>query len=1297
MPSLYLRKAMLCIVLCIAVAAEIAAQATTTITTGPKWKDAMIMTSQLASESYFTTKNFGTYPRMPATAWTHSSKLILYRTLVKWDFSEFDPATQVESAVLYLYSDPANTSGEISNSTLSGANTVHIQRATQNWDETTVSWANGVTSTATGRVVLPASTSATENVTIDVTGLVREMVLNPATNYGIVMSLESEVKHRARNYASTNHPNTSLHPKLVITTTHLIKGAFDRVFGSLNQTEINSGILADYGLDLADHEIYNGTITDENEMNMDKWRALYGSLLSSVINPSSSMIHLKTINQTLSTQWASYDPTDPVIDVPVQLIRYQVLRDDALTNNLISNQNGVLQDVAGRPMSPYLSKYAFAAAPHLGYDDDGRVSFAIRSSLFVNSSDKAVLNFAADFDDGNGYQVLTLNTAKPVVYTSSGIKSLKFRLTCTDGTVYYSHAKFQVEATTSTGMAPMSFTESDSRSFIFPRSKDTNCPESGFPDPESNQPIPYGATVTVHYGGNRTLVPCNNPQFYKPLIVVEGFDVSGYSSFGIKNWGYRQFLTNEANGGLLVNTSSNGTLNNALDVAGYDLIFVDFQYGAADIITNALMVENVIRWVNEHKVVNPQSGVREKNVVWGQSMGGLVARYAVCDLEKRFINGTSQGRQHEVRLLVTSDSPHRGANVPLGFQVLINNLAGQNLTKIGLVSYGITGAIMGSRLDFADVVPQLEHGKELLNAGATRQMLLVQDGQTNTFLDGAYRSMVTPLSGHTPTFTMRALANGSECGLQQDVLAPGGELLYEDASFYASPLLFYTAGTSAGATTTFFGANLQTAGLGVLTTVATRVFVPFMGKKWKSRINIRATPSSGTGVLMSAKFEVQKKILFAIPINLTIHNSSRSSVADAIPWDSHPGGVYDLHSFRAKIPSNPNINAYPILEANLTIRMAQGFNFVPTVSALDIVPPLSNPAATSTYTNGVNTTYQSRFDNFITQDRLPQPNNLPSLNNSPHLWMTMRSADWFFAILQGGNPTLGCAHGCTPAAGSTSIDGPAVVCEQLAQYTLLNMHAGVTNVWSSTNPERFTTSVNPTTGVLTLTAKNPPNLGPATLTATLTKPGCGTYRIVKPINIGPLPWPPMSYENGLPEYFSPGIDQQFRAGEQASFTVGTYPGAVGPYTWTNLSNATVNFSSVQSAQITFGQPGYAYINVRVQGPCGLQSTGNSYRVVGTSLTGIAAGGYSYHPNPVNETLTISRPAVAETTNKDAAVTENRQTTYQVRLVDSTGNEVMSAEGHEAMSLDTRLIPNGLYYMTVITENGSFSESIIVEH
>ena len=50
------------------------------------------------------------------------------------------------------------------------------------------------------------------------------------------------------------------------------KARVDYIFGSLNQAEINTGILTDYGLSLIDHTLYDGVIYTNNTIIMQTCR-----------------------------------------------------------------------------------------------------------------------------------------------------------------------------------------------------------------------------------------------------------------------------------------------------------------------------------------------------------------------------------------------------------------------------------------------------------------------------------------------------------------------------------------------------------------------------------------------------------------------------------------------------------------------------------------------------------------------------------------------------------------------------------------------------------------------------------------------------------------------------------------------------------------------------------------------------------------------------------------------------------------------------------------------------------------
>lgn len=1101
----------------------------------------------------------------------------------------------------------------------------------------------------------------------------------------IVLTLSCMVAVRGQNVTNSNNTNLPTDPP------DPIKSRLDYIFGALDQTPITTGILTDYGLDFSDPARYDGVIRPENELTIDAWRMLYGTLLSAVINPSGNLVHLRTINETLENLWAGYDRSNPVVDIPVQFVAYQSLRSDALSQNLITNVNEKLYDVPGRTQSPYTTAYAFGAAPHIGYSTQGYVTFAFRSSLFVNSSGKTFSSFAVDFDNGLGYVPLTVNTPVAIAYGTAGTKTLKFRISFTDGSTYYSHSKFRIF--TPAGNPQARYTQPESRTFRFPRSTDTACPES-FANPEAWQGSAAGARVSVHYGdiGNRPAVSGTcNPQFIRPLIVVEGYDISNFSAFGEPNWDFGQFLTSNVNGGLAATVVSGDRLSDVLDVAGYDLVFVDFHDGTGDIVRNAYMLENVIQWVNAHKITNPQNGTRERNVVLGQSMGGLVARYAVCDLEKRRIANASFA-SHEVRTLITQDSPHRGANVPLGFQALINNLSGQSLTRLGLFSYGVVGAIVGSFLTMDDLVPALKQGKQLLNAPATRQMLLLQDGLTNDFLAGQYRTMVTFPNGYTPTFLTRATANGSECGNPQ-IIAPGSELLYANASLYVNQLLFFVASDiAAGA------AGLVHPGLGVLTRVGLYALAPFTGKYWKTTFDVRATAANGTGQVLAANIRFEKRVLFLIPINITIHNSTRST-SGLTPWDSSPGGYYSLRTFMASIPANPNINLYPIVVANLTIRMAPLFNFVPTVSALDITPtPIPTAAITAPYTGGSNAQYPSSFNNFKTQERNAN-DALGSIANWRHLQLSQTGAEWLVSIIQGNSPTSNCSFACPDGAGATAIAGESALCQDPRTYTLTGLPSGSTSSWTVTGPFNRTSPQIGTTATIVPTATS----GNGTLTAQITTPACTRAHLTKPLNVRSRDWPAARYDMwGYPEYFYPESTYIFYTNQQYRIDVIDYP-------WKAAGEQIYISVHGQSEDVDFRGPGYILKTFSVMGPhtlvanvmgvCGAVGvTTNIYVEGGWGRTAIANSDFSYYPNPANEELQVS------VSNTDRNPTETNRAlpkpgAFRIKLLDPMGNIVATGTGTgaETVTLATHTLPEGVYYLTVTNGKKIYREPVVIHH
>ena len=242
-----------------------------------------------------------------------------------------------------------------------------------------------------------------------------------------------------------------------------------------------------------------------------------------------------------------------------------------------------------------------------------------------------------------------------------------------------------------------------------------------------------GATEFAGLGEYEIFLDTQNGVLDKPIILIDGFDpgdtrtVSGIydlldftGSQGDQNLG--DLVRAEGFDVVILNfpsyfrLSDNSLLNidDAIDTNA-DTVIDEADYpgstlvnGGADFIErNSMLLVDLINTINSDKVGS------EELVVIGPSMGGLISRYAL-----NFMENDSQ--DHETRLWISFDSPHHGANVPLGFQHQFNFL----------------GFGLGDDLNVVALQPVVEG---LLKSPAARQMLVdhfeshLEDGSNVNF------------------------------------------------------------------------------------------------------------------------------------------------------------------------------------------------------------------------------------------------------------------------------------------------------------------------------------------------------------------------------------------------------------------------------------------------------------------------------------------------------------------------------------------------------------------------------------
>lgn len=177
-------------------------------------KDAIL--HSLSSESDI---NFGDNAQLPSSAWTFSGTPAVVRGIIEFDLSAIGNGAVIDNAYLSLYAW-GSMNGFGQHSTLNGSNESWLQRITSTWDESTVTWNTQPTSTTQNQVSIPQSNGPSDDyLNIDVTSLVQDMIDNPSTSFGFLLRLQNEEHYRQLNFASSDHDNYELRPKLVINFT----------------------------------------------------------------------------------------------------------------------------------------------------------------------------------------------------------------------------------------------------------------------------------------------------------------------------------------------------------------------------------------------------------------------------------------------------------------------------------------------------------------------------------------------------------------------------------------------------------------------------------------------------------------------------------------------------------------------------------------------------------------------------------------------------------------------------------------------------------------------------------------------------------------------------------------------------------------------------------------------------------------------------------------------------------------------------------------------------------------------
>ena len=292
------------------------------------------------------------------------------------------------------------------------------------------------------------------------------------------------------------------------------------------------------------------------------------------------------------------------------------------------------------------------------------------------------------FTNGTSFNLISNYTLTGSTFTTTypneGLKTLRFFVRFEDNTTKTTYGKVSVSAST---------LHLQKHTALLPIWADDDLLFQGY---DETQTYRGKNEYRIYYdtkNGDKTL--------NKPLIILDGFDHGDKRKIDKTDVGHNKDTKSIIELMSFDHDNNSATENKDLvgdlQEKGYDVIIVNhpeywigngsvtwrgkYVDGGSDYIErNAYVLISLIR-----KLKAQQQGT-EKMVVIGPSMGGLISRYSLAYMEKKHAETGLEKWNHNTRLWVSFDSPHQGANVPIGIQYWLrfhsfNAAAKENLDK----------------------------------------------------------------------------------------------------------------------------------------------------------------------------------------------------------------------------------------------------------------------------------------------------------------------------------------------------------------------------------------------------------------------------------------------------------------------------------------------------------------------------------------------------------------------------------------------------------------------------------------
>jgi hypothetical protein len=440
------------------------------------------------------------------------------------------------------------------------------------------------------------------------------------------------------------------------------------------------------------------------------------------------------------------------VNISILNADYATFLDDAFMNEgqYYNLTDTTINDVANRTIEPFLLKNVFVSTLTTPVSYFRKVIYRIDSSFVFSKRefhgitnrdlDPDYARWKIDFGEGGGWREFDplVSTNFLILYPDTGAYDISI-------------AVFYCDPYPMCNTYPSKLSKTSIYILNNAVPKDPDLTYDNFPN----------ITVGLYKGCGEMKGGVYIPQ--KPFIIVEGIDLLNTRSI--------QVLYDE---NVQVNSSKKLGL---LAEYNYDFYIVNFNDTHLDMRENAQGIVALLDYLKSIMNTN------EQFVVFAESMGGIIARYALTymenDLYTQNPNANKPTQMHNTRLYISNDAPHQGATVPIAFQTFYRNLHKAFYFKV--------------LKEFASHFPLLSEEKywrNVLNSTSVQQLLAYHIDANGPhpnrieFMDDLIA--LNPQTNGYPAYTkMMAFTDGLLSGqhqltLDNNIMQPGMDILNLD-------------------------------------------------------------------------------------------------------------------------------------------------------------------------------------------------------------------------------------------------------------------------------------------------------------------------------------------------------------------------------------------------------------------------------------------------------------------------------------------------------------------------------------